>query len=334
MRYRFRRSSLPQTPFLKRNGTKRLCLKGKSTLRVKKTVSGLPTKNYYAEDMGTFENGQESHGARRLSKALRRLAARIGARMRKEPRVSTQVLFRVLTALGALTLLIGATAVTIFFVGYSGPYKNIVIPDLISLSVEEASAVAPDLIECEIEYAKNFDMPQGVVIAQSPSAGITRRLYRKDGRLKIKLTVSTPRTTVTLPDPVGASVRDLSLTLKNAGVRVRIAEEYSSLYPSGTVISATKGAGTLLSEGDPITLIVSKGRQTVYATLPDLVGTSEREAVETLDRIGLRVGRISYAGSAEKLGLVISQSTAAGTKIPEGGSVDLVISGGIYYSDS
>ena len=307
---------------------------GKSTLRVRKTVSGLPARNYYAEDMGAFKNEQELHGARRLSNALRRLTARIGARMRKEPRVSTRVLFRILTALSALTLLLGMTVVTIFFIGYGGPYRNIVVPDLLSLSIEEASDIAPDLLEYEIEYAKNPDMPQGVVIAQSPSAGITRRLYRKDGRLKIKLTVSTPRTTVTLPDPVGASVRDLSLTLKNAGVRVRIAEEYSSLYPSGTVISATKGAGALLSEGDLITLTVSKGRRTVYATLPDLVGTSEREAVETLERIGLRVGRISYAGSAERLGRVISQSIAAGTKIPEGGSVDLVISGGIYYSDS
>jgi len=332
MKYRFRRSTVSRVPYLKRNGAKQLRLMGRTTLRVRNTRGGLPAKNYYAEDMGVFEEETRLGLSGRVSRALRRFTARLGARMRSEPKIPTRTLWRALAVLSSLTALLGAGAIAILFMGYGGSYKEIIVPDLLSLTVNEASAIAPELLEYDISYAKNPDMPQGVIIAQSPSSGVTRRLYRKDGRLKIKLTVSAERNSVILPEPAGASLRELSLALKNAGVRVNVVEEYSSVYPTGSVISASKKGGTLLCEGDTVTLIASKGRETVYASLPDLVGMSEHAAVCALERIGLKAGRISYTDSKATLGTVIAQGTAADTKVPEGSAVDLVISGGIYHS--
>ena len=72
-----------------------------------------------------------------------------------------------------------------------------------------------------------------------------------------------------------------------------------------------------------VTVLATRG-ETV--TVPNVVGTTQAEAAAALQGAGLKVGRVSQDPAAQaKPGQVVSQAPAAGAKIDEGGTVDLVI---------
>ena len=63
--------------------------------------------------------------------------------------------------------------------------------------------------------------------------------------------------------------------------------------------------------------------------VPDLVGMTEKEAVEKLDKIDLKLKVVSEEESDKyDKGVVISQKTASGTKVPRGSTVPVVLSSG------
>lgn len=208
---------------------------------------------------------------------------------------------------------------------------DIKIPDLSSLSIENALQVSPDIFEYQVVYVKNPYHSDGEIISQSPAPDVVRRLYKNSDRLTIRLTVSQPKEYITLPDTVGAKLRDIKLMLNSAGIHVKVLEEHSSTVPSGQIISASRSKGSPLYEGESITLRVSLGKEALFVSVPDISGMNEQEAVFTLESLGLTVGEIKYERSKSKIGTVIAQSTAVGTTLPEGGKVSFTVSGGLYY---
>lgn len=332
MKFRFRPSSTPLRLPSPDSARKRLRLRGISTLRAVRQKSLV--RNYYAEDFGIFEDEKPPKLSERLREALARLRERMRRRAQREPRIPTASLLGALCALLATATLSGTLVILTLFFGYGGPYTDIRIPDFTAISADEALSVSPELFEYEIVYSKNPDHDSGRVISQSPAEGVVRRLYRGDGKLKVKLTVSADSSFITLPETVGRSLRDTELMLKNAGINVKVIEEYSSTVPSGAILSSSLAKGTRLYEGDSITLRASLGKETLYVSVPDLTSLGEQAAIRALEACGLRVGEVSYESSKSKIGTVISQDTATGTTLPEGSKVSFCVSGGLYYTDN
>jgi serine/threonine-protein kinase len=205
------------------------------------------------------------------------------------------------------------------------------IPDLLSLSAEQAVSVAPDIFEYEITYRRNPDKKSGCVISQTPLPDVTRRLYGSSNKIKIKLSVNTPENTLTLPDLSGTSLRDALILLKSVGANVNIREEYSNTVGYGKIISSSLPKGTLVKDGDVITLSASLGKETLYVSVPDLSGLNENQALALLRSKNLEIGEIKYQSSKMPIGTVISQSIANGTSLPEKSKISFTVSGGIYY---
>ena len=132
--------------------------------------------------------------------------------------------------------------------------------------------------------------------------------------------------TVAVPNAVGQSLSDATTALKGIGLNVTITNVVNNAA-YGTVLSQSPVAGSQVSRGSAVSLVVSNGPSDVR--VPNVVGLSQSQAGNVLGEAGLNIGAISEAKSTQfAAGIVISGSPAAGTTVHPGSSVDLVVSQG------
>jgi serine/threonine-protein kinase len=218
------------------------------------------------------------------------------------------------------------------FFTYTGRYTEVRIPDFSVMTLEEALALSNDIFEYDTVYESNPEYDGGDIISQKPSAGVLRKIYKKDGKLKITLTVNKDTEYFTLPPLQGKPIRDALLGLRSMGIKTKIINEYSPTVPVGAIISSSHSSGTRIKKGDTVTLKVSLGKEILQVSVPDLVGKSERDALTLLSANRLDVGAAAYKASNERIGTVISQGTAARSTVREGSKISFCVSAGPYYS--
>ena len=168
--------------------------------------------------------------------------------------------------------------------------------------------------------------PAGEIISQTPSAGVSRRVYSGGKLPTVSVKVSLGRSFYLVENFSGADVRTSRLALKNAHVSVNEVFEYSDSVPKGTVISTSPLAGERLFEGEVLTLTVSLGKYIPVTRVPDLYGLSESQARALLSSRNLRIGNVTYTADNAPIGTVISQTVAPYTDAEEGTSVSFSVS--------
>jgi len=251
---------------------------------------------------------------------------------KRRPPANTARIFGAVCGAFALTLCAGISTVALLFGRYAGSYTEVVIPSFVSLSSDEALATQSELFEYSLSYSFDPEREANEIISQAPSPNVIRKLYSKDQKIRILLTVNKPKEDFILPKTVGTRTRDAELMLKNAGVDAILLQEYSDTVPQGTVISCSHVAGTALKEGERVILTSSKGPKMRYVQMPDLVGLCESEAIERLNALALKVGSITYSASGLAAGTVISQSQKAGDMLAERTAISLTVSAGRYFN--
>ncbi|PWJ09454.1 Stk1 family PASTA domain-containing Ser/Thr kinase [Streptomyces sp. NWU49] len=116
--------------------------------------------------------------------------------------------------------------------------------------------------------------------------------------------------------------------LADAGLGVgRVEEAYSDTVERGTVISTDPKAGARIRGNAPVSLVLSKGPQTVR--VPDLDGYRLDEARSVLKDEGLEPGMVTRAFSEDvPRGSVISTEPVKGTEVRADSAVALTVSKG------
>ena len=169
------------------------------------------------------------------------------------------------------------------------------------------------------------------MISQTPHAGVTRRIYERDGSCTVLLRVSKERDPYLLESLIGMSRRDALLTLTNHGVEGVVLEEHSDDFSANTVIATLPEAGVALKEGSTVTLRISAGPLIQKTQIPDLRGMSESAADALLRALGLATGSVTYRASSLPAGTVLDQSPAAYKEVDAGASVSYTVSSGNVY---
>ena len=244
----------------------------------------------------------------------------------QRPPKSAAMLGGLLAAAVTVTLISGGGALLPFILRYSGSYITVTVPDLTSLTYSQALNTYGGDFNFAVELTENLGAKAGDIISQAPRGGVTRRLYSKDDKLTLSLTVCKEAEAIFMSELSGMSLRDATLTARNLGMAVNVTEEYSSSVPEGQVIRSSPPAGSPLSTGDTVSLTVSLGKKINYAALPDLIGMSESAAVSHLQRFGFKVESISYSPSQAPVGCVIAQEPPKGASVPSGSAVSLTVS--------
>ncbi len=132
----------------------------------------------------------------------------------------------------------------------------------------------------------------------------------------------------TVPPLLGKTEQQARDRLKDAGLGVgQVEEEFSDTVERGTVISTDPRTGARIRGNDSVSLVLSKGPQTVR--VPDIDGYRLDEARSLLKDDGLEPGMVTREFSEDvPRGSVIATKPVKGTKVRAGSAVALTVSKG------
>jgi eukaryotic-like serine/threonine-protein kinase len=137
--------------------------------------------------------------------------------------------------------------------------------------------------------------------------------------------VESPETVV--PNVIGMKDSDAIELLENSGFDpIVIDTSYGQAYTAGTIFLQKPREGKIVKEGRNIYLFVSGGALVV--NVPQLVGKTMLDAKFALERIGLRLGRVTQLPSDKPKDMIFDQQFAEGTPLEKGQSVNITISAG------
>lgn len=272
-------------------------------------------------------------GLTRLFRFLGRSACRLTVYLQKKRSAKViegiPVLCGILCAALLVTALSAGGVLLALLLPYHRPYTSVTVPDFVGSSVPNWEEDHP--IELILQYEYNPQVTPGTVISQTPHAGVTRRIYERDGSCAVLLRVSRERDPYLLESLIGMSRRDALLTLTNHGVEGVVLEEHSDDFSANTVIATLPEAGVALKEGSTVTLRISAGPLIQKTQIPDLRGMSESAADALLRALGLATGSVTYRASSLPAGTVLDQSPAAYKEVDAGVSVSYTVSSGNVY---
>ncbi len=142
---------------------------------------------------------------------------------------------------------------------------------------------------------------------------------------RVVLTVSAGPGTAEVPSSAGLTAAEAEEALEDAGFDPRVEKTPSEEVEEGLVINSVPSGGTTATRGTEVVLRVSTGPK--LTTVPVLVGTQRSVAVQQIRSRGF-VPSVEEQESASPAGEVIRQAPSAGSKLPAGSSVSIVVSKG------
>lgn len=195
------------------------------------------------------------------------------------------------------------------------------VPRVLGLSVAEAQA---EIQKAKLQVTDGGAEPhptatQGLVIWQDPPPGV----IAPEGA-KITLVSSAGPPKIPVPDVAALDAQLAQSLVAAAGLVISQVESVQAAAPTGLAMMTRPPAGTALSPGAGLTLVVSRGAPTI--AVPDLLGMSSGDARTRLEMEGLQLGTVTRQRTASASpGTVVSQRPAAGTLAAPGTVVDIVV---------
>lgn len=208
-----------------------------------------------------------------------------------------------------------------------GPGSRVVVPSVVGGTYEEAVSTLTPLGLTTVILEKRFDedIAKGAIIETDPSGG---------GRVasggQVKLIVSKGPERYIIPAVRGLTPEAATTALEKFPLIVGAnTEVFNTEIPKGFVISTSPASGTQVKRDTPVSLVISKGVETV--ALATYLGKSGEQALNELNDLGFNV-ESTYAFNEKILsGVVISQTPSGVDVAPKGSTVSLVISKGSQY---
>lgn len=267
----------------------------------------------YGEDDEDYDEDEDDHDS-----------DEVNPRMNKVIKIMTIVVAVIIILV--LALVIGRAA-GLFRFGGSGTQQEedsgqVEVPDVVGMTLDDAKKELNDAgLGWKIgkqEQSAQYD--KGYVMGQDPEDG---EKVKKNTQITLDVSTGKAEEQVEVPNVVGQDEADAQKTLEDAGFKVESTAVYSS-QPQGEVVATTPEAGTQAAKGSTVTIQVSKGEEKV--SVPDVRGTDENTAKNTLSGAGLNVTVTTDYSDSVAQGNVISQDPSGGTKVDAGTNVNIVVS--------
>lgn len=240
-----------------------------------------------------------------------------------EEEPSSQLPF-MLTAFGLLV----ALAILFLFMFRSPGGDNtdgelIEVPNVDGMTQQEAlDRLQQDGFLVKLTPEASDEVEVGFVIRSNPVGGTEI----EEGS-EVEVFVSTGAEEFPVPPLVGQTLAAARGLIEEARLMVgRIEERPDGEVPEGTVLEQSPGPGVEVGAGTPVDLVVSSGPETHI--LPVLEGMDEREAITTLQELGLFFTTAEEFSNSVDEGLVIRTEPEAGEEVQSGDIILLVVSQG------
>jgi serine/threonine-protein kinase len=132
--------------------------------------------------------------------------------------------------------------------------------------------------------------------------------------------------TVTVPRVTNETLEEATTTLEGLGLTVESVTEANDEFDAGIVFDQDPGFGEKVPASSTINLKVSGGAEAL--PVPDVVGSSQAEATDTLTGAGFRVVAQPEEDDDVPVGEVIRQTPGGGQEAPADSEVTIVVSSG------
>lgn len=215
---------------------------------------------------------------------------------------------------------------------FGGETETVSVPNFISLNyetdVKDNAQYSDFTFDVTTHSDSSGEYEDGEIIDQDPQAET-----QVEKGATITLTVvsvdeednTDDSNTVAVPSIYGKTYEDAQSTLRARGLSATRTTQSSDSVAEGTVIGSDPEAGTEVSVGSTVTVIVSSGPANTNQTVPDLTGMTQSAAQKMLESYGLALGNVSQEESDEPAGTVIGQTVPEGTEVAKGTSVGITI---------
>ncbi len=207
------------------------------------------------------------------------------------------------------------------------PQDLIVVPDVKGMTKEEAlEELNKRGLGLKFGGEKeSSEYKVGQIMEQSPEAEDSVEL-----NTQITVYITAGKSGITISDYAKKSLTDAQQELTDQGLNVEAEYAYDSQVPEGQIISTRPEAGSVVKEGDTITVVVSKGIQTEsedsMITIPDVLGDTASDARSQLEGMGLYVTITEDYSEKYAEGQIMSQNISEGTQVSAGTTIELTVS--------
>ncbi len=206
--------------------------------------------------------------------------------------------------------------------------EYIVVPDVAGMSESAAKqtleAAGFTVGSTDYEYSDSY--AEGLATRTSPAYG--NKMVKGSDNNQVTLYISQGSQKVTVPDVVGMSDSSAQSAIKNAGLSVTATYQYNDDVESGRVVSQSVTAGSQVSPGTTVNIVVSNGSNKV--TVQNFVGSYEEALLEWADANGIatNMSRSEYTDDPRyPEGTIISQDPSSGS-VSRGSTITYVLSMG------
>ena len=196
------------------------------------------------------------------------------------------------------------------------------VPNLMNMTEENAFSVLEQMgLKGNKIGESQSDAPAGTIISQEQTAG-----DKVDQGTVINYTVSAGTDSPTVPAVTGLSQSEAEAQIKALGLETSIQQSYSDTVAIGKIISVDPAAGTQLSKGATVTLVVSLGEENKQIAVPSVIGQDEATAKKNLNDTGFQVNvETTTQSNGVGEGCVASQDIPAGTEKDPGTTITIQI---------
>ncbi|MFR1472279.1 MAG: Stk1 family PASTA domain-containing Ser/Thr kinase [Actinomyces urogenitalis] len=198
------------------------------------------------------------------------------------------------------------------------------VPDVKNMTEAEAKRAIEDagLVYRRGDDVASDNIGEGLAVSSDPGAGTSAVLGAQ-----VTVHFSSGSAMVDVPDVSGKTQDEAKQALEEAGLKVgNVTTEDSGTVDKDNVIRTDPVAGTSVSRGETIDLVLSTGQTAV----PDgLVGLTQEQARSAVQEAGLAVGNVTQEESTDyAAGQVIRTDPGTGVSVQRGSEVALVVSSG------
>lgn len=207
------------------------------------------------------------------------------------------------------------------------------MPSLLGRTVEEAAARLQTYgVSIDSSRSDFSDVYlEGLITAQTPDVG---EEIVKGETVYVTVSLGT-KISYVLSNLTGKTEEEARTELSSVGVEVSgdPRMEISDEVPAGSVIGyeaiSADGASSEVKEGSTVRLVLSSGPRNTQTIMPQLLGSSEEQALYMLNQTGLGLLSLTYESSDEYAeGQVCYQSVNAGDPVLTGTDIGLIVSTG------
>jgi len=209
----------------------------------------------------------------------------------------------------------------------SGGQKLFPVPNVAGQTQANAeTAIKNAGLTSTVTQAYSSTVAKGTVISQAPPAGT-----QLPSGTAIQLTISQGPQNVNVPGVVGQTQSTAQSTLKSNGLGSQSVTNYSDTQPKGEIYAQYPAAGTSVAPGTIVALAISNGpppSSTTTETVPSVVGKTQSQAQSSITNAGLKSVSVQWSATGQPQGQVVGQTPDAGSLVPKGTSVIIIVSNG------